>query len=202
VPVAQTTESAARTAGREYSARFSRVACLASLWKTAQAGRQASADQVHTRKTFQATQRAFWRLVNNGTGEDARAARALLTEAGFTLRGRHLAPVMRIDIPVTSAAEITARVRNPAVRARLLDLYRKGQERGRRDTLLRSYVTLSIDHATALTNKPTVALEPFNLRFMLAWDNSVRGDRFTSSDTRVPKESTSSGAQAQKERSP
>lgn len=156
---------------RAYTAPLGQTEALRRVWTEASAGRAA------TRDGFNSSVRAFWTRVNAGEGPDATAIGQILRTAGFRLSSGSSAPLLELRIPGPSGDQIHA-IADPAVRARLEASAARAAARPQgTEQLLRTYVQLSIDHVEPYSLNRARTLDPDNLRFMISWDNSVRGSR-------------------------
>jgi hypothetical protein len=132
-----------------FERRLSDNADVARLWEQAARGRS----------DFKSAREAFWNLVNNDRGAEARAVREMMELAGFqTHAGTSRAPTMQIE------------------------QYAAQREQDRRR--VQADLTLSIDHADAQA-RGGAKLAAENLRFMTARDNSMRGARFDQQDKEI-----------------
>ncbi|WP_460836282.1 hypothetical protein [Nocardioides marmoraquaticus] len=128
---------------------------LASLWRRA-------TQSAGPTPTYDSARDEFWRLASTAPESEARFVRGMLQAAGFDMSPGH-SPVLRLDT----------------------EDRREGRNRADRLLTLEHMSPQSADKARVEAGLAPLALDPGNLRYMLGWDNSVRGDGWTVTDEPV-----------------
>jgi hypothetical protein len=166
-------------AQKVYDNKFSKTPELNSLWNKAKEGKE----------NFNDARNNFWKLVNSDNSREAQTVREVLKSAGYELREGSQAPRLEMKAADAKSMQTTLEKlsgeKKEVMKRAIADL---SVNKDKQNNLERTYLTLTIDHASSQSVEKNRSLDPSNLRFMSSWDNSVRGARFDERDKALNKE--------------
>lgn len=161
-------------AQKAYNGRFSETPELNTLWMKA----------AENKNDFNKSRNDFWKSVNHDNSHESQAVREILKNAGYKIREGNLAPILEIQKAdkesLQASLEKLTNEKKDVMKRAIENL--STDIKDRKEKRERQYLTLSIDHASPQSIEKNRSTDPSNLRFMLTWDNSVRGNRLNEND--------------------